>query len=158
MRALAIDPSTTSMGWAFTARTGEVRRGVIEAPKKAPRAARFLFMEEGLREILGWALPDFVIYYRPFARGADATRCGWGIAGVIEASACWSEAAVGDIAEATVRSWYDIKAPAGMKAGERRKWLKQKSLDIASELCQTDIKNDDIADAVLLLNYTTHNH
>src|ERR1700688_309732 len=31
------------------------------------------------------ALPDVVVYERPFVRGADATRCLWGIAGLIEA-------------------------------------------------------------------------
>lgn len=140
------------MGWA----TAD-EKGVITCPAKLPRSERLSEMAHWADTFIGMEVPDFVIYYRPFARGADATRCGWGIVGIIEAAAAKHAAAVDDIDEAKVRSYHGLIPPKGMKQGERRKWLKQKALDKCRELGYLDIRNDDEADAVLLLEYATAN-
>ncbi len=58
---------------------------------KGPRAHRAAQIMHWLRnrfiEIKKAGTVDLVSYERPFARGMDATRSGWGIAGLIEALA-----------------------------------------------------------------------
>ena len=46
-----------------------------------------------------------VVYERPFTRGMDATRCGWGIAGLIEAVAHRNGYAVVDIDPSSIKKW-----------------------------------------------------
>lgn len=48
---------------------------------------------------------DLVVYETPFARGRDATRCGWGSAGVIEAAASLAGLPVIDVAVATIKKF-----------------------------------------------------
>lgn len=46
---------------------------------------------------------DVVVYERPFNRGRDATRCSWGLAGIIEACATRAGMAVLDVENGTVK-------------------------------------------------------
>lgn len=150
---LAIDPSTTSMGFAFTYRGFET--GLVQASPKLDRPNRFHIMRRHLEAQMADCHPAFVVYYTPFGRGLDATRCQWGMAALIEDVAVANMAGVTDVREATVRAYFGITPPKGTK--DRRKWLKAAALDKASELCNTEITVDDIADAVLLLKYTEAN-
>jgi len=51
-------------------------------------AATLEWIERRFREMKKAGIAfDVVHYERPFARGYDATRCGWGLAGIIEAAA-----------------------------------------------------------------------
>lgn len=56
-----------------------------------PRAHRAgqtrLWLARRLKEIKAGPGLEAVVYERPFARGRDATRCLWGLAGIIEAEA-----------------------------------------------------------------------
>jgi Holliday junction resolvasome RuvABC endonuclease subunit len=48
---------------------------------------------------------DTVVYERPFARGLDATRSLWGMAGVVEAVATRHDCGVLDILPTTIKKW-----------------------------------------------------
>jgi hypothetical protein len=48
---------------------------------------------------------DTFIYERPFSRGQDATRCGWGYAAVIEEIADIKGAALLDVTPAEIKKW-----------------------------------------------------
>lgn len=153
MKILAVDPSTTSLGWASNV-WGEVEWGDLGAPWKAPRPNRFQIMADGLTGLFRETQFDAVIYYTPFGRGADATRCQWGMAGIIEALATEHGAAVLDVEEGTVRAFHGFKLPKGLAKGERRLHLKALALAKVAELGYGGIKSDDVADAILLLEYT----
>lgn len=76
--------------------------------KRAQRAAATLVW---LREIFAQAKdhpegpPDFIMYERPFARGRDATRSLWGLAGIIEALAADHGWPVLDVENKTLKAW-----------------------------------------------------
>ncbi len=134
---LAIDPSTTALGYAFS----DGRLGTLTmAGARQVRLAKLL---EGLQDLSTSC--DVVAYYRPFARGADATRCGWGAVGVVEA-VFGRQAAVLDVAEITVRAWH--KFPAKLARAD----LKKFSVDLANKLGYHPVTHDE-ADAALLLHY-----
>lgn len=158
---MAIDPSTTSLGWAAIDRSHEFRYGVITLDPKLLRHDRFYLLYEELEGLFSVMGPEFTVYNRPFARGQDATRCGWGAAGLIEAKAARWGSAVTDIYEAAVRRFFGIFDDPAYKAAKtrakRRKVLKSLSLDKARTLCNNDLESDDIADAVLALYYTLMN-
>ena len=155
MIILAIDPSTTEMGWATNKPTwGDADKlGVLVQSKKDSRPTRFMGMSTDLVNLMDEIRPEVVIYYTPFSRGADATRCGWGMVGIIEALATDAGAAVMDIAEATVRKHHGMSPPKEMAKGDRRNWYKNRALTIAEELGYHTEGSDDIADAALLLSF-----
>lgn len=138
MNIIAIDPSSTSLGWAT--REGH---GTIVASGDRPTRLRQM-----LDALYQRVIPrgGVVIYYTPFARGADATRCQWGIAGVIEAVANLKDATVLDISEGTVRSFHG--APRSVPRPVLKAWALEKAQELGF-----DVRNDDEADAVLLLLY-----
>jgi len=152
MNILAIDPSSTILGWASNA-FGEDDHGVIEAPGKIPRPNRLQIIMEELAGIFREARFDAVVFYTPFARGKDATRSQWGIAGIIEALATEHGSAVLDVYEGTVRAFHGFKLPLKLAKGERRLHLKALALAKVAELGYHNVKSDDIADAILLLEY-----
>lgn len=147
MRILAIDPSTTRMGfadatgtWAVTAagtrqqRLGRMLEHLLDAPNRGD-------------------VPDVVAYYTPFARGLDATRCQWGVAALIEARfAAFS--AVMDVREAAVRAWAGIAAPKGMPKGKQRVFLKAATREFVGAGPEL---SEDECDALLLLKYVEAN-
>lgn len=85
---------------------------------------------------------DLVIYERPFARGADATRCLWGIAGLIEACAHNAGAAVLDASPSEIKNW-----ATGQGSGS-----KANMMDAAKNLGYSG-DNEHEADAWCLLHY-----
>lgn len=145
---LGIDPSTTSLGWAYN----PVWTGTIEVSPKIERPVRLLKMWQGLVPVLNSAKVNLVVYYRPFTRGDDATRCQWGVAGIVEAIATNAGAAVTDVDEGKVRSFYGIasKLPKGPL---RRNELKEKALAAAREIGYIGASIDG-AEAALLVEYT----
>lgn len=58
---------------------------------------------------------DAAVYERPFVRGRDATRCLWGIAGIIEAVCTDWGMAVVDAENKQVKKW--AKGHGGVKDG-----------------------------------------
>lgn len=59
----------------------------FEGPRAHRAGATRQWVAQRLQEIKEACGLDAVVYERPFARGRDATRCLWGIAGIIEAEA-----------------------------------------------------------------------
>lgn len=60
---------------------------LFTGPRAHRAGATGLWLRRRLSEIRDECGLDAVVYERPFARGRDATRCLWGIAGLIEAEA-----------------------------------------------------------------------
>ena len=129
---------------------GETPRTVFlgDPPKKfgAPyRPYRFAKWVLELNEYFLQEEPDVVVYERPFARGLDATRSGWGYAGIIEAYIVIHGAVPLDVQNNTVRKW---ATGSGKKAGS-----KQPMIDAAERL--SGLKLDEhSADAVCIWHYT----
>lgn len=70
------------------------------------RAHRLAAFAAFLRENGGWlAKADAVVYETPFARGRDATRSLWGMAGVLEAGATELGLPVVDVAVPTIKKF-----------------------------------------------------
>lgn len=140
---VAFDPSTTCMGWADANDHGTIQG-------KGDRPTRLSTMAAGIRAVLT-SRPKLVVYYRPFARGADATRCAWGVVGLIEAIANDFGCAVTDVDEGKVRAFHKVKERdrAGLKAAslEKAKMLRTKAEGMT----------EDEAEAILLYNYTILN-
>jgi len=150
---LAIDPSTTALGWATNKYEGDEGYGVIRADQKL-REHRLCSVMEDLSLLMEEVRPGVVSFYIPFARGDAATRAAFGVTGIIEALAPHHGAAVLDVAEATVRKHFAITPPKGLVKTEKRNWLKSMALTRAAELCQYTGSIDDEAEALLLLAYT----
>ncbi len=74
---------------------------------RSHRAGRTLiWLDQRVGEILAWyPAIQGIVYERPFARGMDATRCLWGLAGVIEAVAFRHGLAVLDMTPADVKKF-----------------------------------------------------
>lgn len=86
---------------------------------------------------------DVVAYERPFARGLDATRSLWGMAGLVEAVATVGGASVLDVNVST------LKRHAGVKAKDKpMRWAKDQGYLPAT---------DHEADALLLADYVVAN-
>ncbi len=86
-------------------------------------------------------VPDFVVYERPFARGQDATRSGWGLAGVIEA-VFGEVAGIADVDPSTVK-----KFMTGSGKAEKAEMIE------AARALGYDGDNEHCADAVSVLLY-----
>jgi Holliday junction resolvasome RuvABC endonuclease subunit len=89
---------------------------------------------------------DLVVYETPFARGRDATRCGWGSAGVIEAAASLAGLPVLDISVATIK-----KFATGSGNAPKSEMI------AAAQRLGYDGANEHIADAWCLLKYAEQN-
>jgi Holliday junction resolvasome RuvABC endonuclease subunit len=114
----------------------------FDAPYRPYRMAKWVLE---LNAYLLEAQPDVVAYERPFGRGLDATRSGWGYAGIIEAYTTIHGAALLDPQNNTVRKW---ATGSGKKAGS-----KQPMIDAAERL--SGLKLDEhSADAVCIWHYT----
>lgn len=90
-----------TFAWATNMETG-LQRGHQTLPGiREERLAAFL---EFLARIRPWMrLADVVVYETPFARGRDATRSLWGMAGVLEARATEMGLPVVDVAVSTIK-------------------------------------------------------
>jgi hypothetical protein len=88
--------------------------------------------------------PEVVVYERPFSRGLDATRSGWGYAGIIEGLSTGSGAAVLDPTNGSVRKW---ATGSGKKQGSKEPMIAR-----AKELTGLDL-DEHSADAVCIYHY-----
>lgn len=75
---------------------------------KGPRAERanstLVWLDARLMQIVAkCGHMDALVFERPFARGMDATRSLWGIAGIVEALAIGRHMAVLDLTPATIK-------------------------------------------------------
>jgi hypothetical protein len=136
----------------------EVGRFVADGPRPV-RAAQILAWLIATRD--DWALLgttfDVCHYERPFSRGYDATRCGWGIGGLIEA-VYGDRCVVLDTTPQSIKSFAlgsKKVARKKMKSAERRKAAAAEKLAMiarARELGYTG-NNEHEADAFLGLKY-----
>lgn len=69
------------------------------------RHVRFQKFNNFLYGYLLMHAPDVVAYERPFSRGLDATRSGWGYAGIVEAVSTQLGCAVLDPMNGSIRKW-----------------------------------------------------
>jgi len=97
-------------------------------------------------QTLPWEKYDAVIYETPFARGRDATRSLWGIAGVIEAVASKHYKPVVDAAVPTIKKF----ATGHGKASKEEMIAAARKFGYRGE-------NEHEADAVCLLCYAEAN-
>lgn len=101
-----------------------------------------------------------VVYERPFARGFDATRSGWGLAGLIEAEATNHGWAVTDQTPQAIKKFaIGGRARKKMTSAERREAAAEEKLlmlDAAIRMGYTG-DNEHEADAVCLLRYAEAN-
>lgn len=99
---------------------------------------------------------DLVIYERPFARGYDATRAMWGIAGVIEAMATHNGWPVCDATPQSIKKFaIGGRARTKMSRSERtRANEEEKEMMIAAARAfGYVVTNEHEADAACLLEY-----
>jgi Holliday junction resolvasome RuvABC endonuclease subunit len=89
---------------------------------------------------------DVAVYETPFARGRDATRSLWGIAGIIEACATNANIAVLDVATPTIKKF----------ATGHGKAPKDGMIEASRKFGYTN-NNEHEADAVCLLAYAEAN-
>ena len=100
---------------------------------RTQRAAQTLaWMENRKREMQEAGIKFDVCHYeRPFSRGFDATRCGWGLAGIIEA--VWGgDCVILDSTPQAIKSFALGKAPARpkMTSAEKKRAMLAEKLSI----------------------------
>lgn len=123
-------------------------------PKKDDRATRFSAFADRLWKMVYDARFDAIVYELPFFRGRDASRCLFGLTGIIEASAVAAGAAVLDVNNSTLKSWAGV--PRGKEAkGSAEERNKVPMIAKAEELTgwQWVNLNEHEADAVVLYHY-----
>lgn len=103
---------------------------------------------------------DVVHYERPFARGFDATRCGWGLAGIIEAAAGHNTVVL-DTTPQSIKSFAlgsKKIARKKMESSERRKAAADEKLLMIARAQELGYPGDDEheADAFMGLKYAEH--
>lgn len=153
MRLLAIDQGSKHAGF-YDGTTPTP----IELNPDLIRHERMLEFKKALEGFLGSEEPfDAVAYETPFNRGLDATRCGWGLAGIIEAVATEYGAAVVDVPNTTLKAWVGIHVGRGAKGANESKFDVNKAPMIvkAEELTlwQFPDLNEHVADAIVLYHY-----
>lgn len=89
---------------------------------------------------------DLVVYERPFARGADATRSLWGLAGMVEAMATHNGWPVTDQVPMPIKKWATGNARAS-----------KDEMIAAARKMGYDPVNEHEADAICLLEYAKAN-
>ena len=110
------------------------------------RAHRLGFLINYLSKVLSWKGYDVAVYETPFARGRDATRSLWGIAGIIEACATNAGLPVVDVAVPTIK-----KFATGHGKASKDQMIK------AAQRMGYKGSNEHEADAVCLLRYAEAN-
>jgi len=147
---MAIDPGSKEMGVMFTGCSAPftLRVSAHKRPGRELREWRFADLSQQLENLFKYEARDVdcVIYERPFCRGMDATRCLWGIAGIIEALATLSGCAVLDVGPGTITSW----ALGTGKAPKKRD--KNPMIELASTMGYGTL-NEHEADALMLYHY-----
>lgn len=146
LRVIAFDLGK-NFAWAHNVTGILVARVVLlEGGTRAHRLGHLVNVLGVLFEGLSNQL-DIVVYETPFARGRDATRSGWGIAGIIEACATNAGLPVVDVAVPTIK-----KFATGSGRG-----AKVDMIAVARSKFNYKGNNEHEADAVCLLKYAEAN-
>lgn len=104
LRVIAFDLGK-NMAWAFSGEDGKPMSGwQFFKGKRVDRAAGTYVWLRDLLSLFADSV-DVVCYERPFARGFDATRSLWGIAGLIEALATAAGLPVIDVTPSEIKVW-----------------------------------------------------
>ena len=149
MKIIAFD---LGRNFAFAHNRTKVPVTHLEILKGETRAHRLGYLNEFLTKLFydyrRRTMPgfDIAVYETPFARGRDATRSLWGIAGIIEACATNAGLPVVDVAVPTIKKFATGHGKASkddMIAAARRMGYKG--------------SNEHEADAVCLLRYAEAN-
>ena len=111
----------------------------FKGDRETRAAATQIWLEDRLKGLIA---AEVVVYERPFARGADATRCLWGLAGIVEAAATRAGMAVLDVDVLTLKRF----ATGSTKA------TKEQMIEAAQLMGYTG-DNEHEADAWCLLQY-----
>ena len=143
MRILALDLGQNT-GWAIVQGGDVVSSGSVRfVGDRQTRAARFLVWLQNFEE----QACDVWIYERPFVRGRDATRCLWGLAGIVEAVGPNCGAAVLDAELKTVKKFM-TGSGAAEKAG---------MIDAVAQVIGAAPATDHEADAIAIGLYASEN-
>jgi Holliday junction resolvasome RuvABC endonuclease subunit len=142
MRIIAFDLGK-NFAWAWRYPAGHFCTGHVVL--EGIRSHKLGMLARLLPPILGYGY-DLVIYETPFARGRDATRTLWGIAGVIEAAATNASIACVDASTPTIKKF----------AGGHGRASKEDMIAAAQKLGYQGT-NEHEADAVCLLAYAEAN-
>ena len=95
-----------TFGWATNLANHSLEPGWGHSTLPGIRAHRLGAFATWMRANARWLRElDVVVYETPFARGRDATRSLWGMAGVLEACATEFDLAVVDVAVATIKKF-----------------------------------------------------
>lgn len=130
--------------WRYQMSPYGIAAGTIEL--NGIRSHRMGQLMRLLPPILGHGF-DLAAYETPFARGRDATRSLWGIAGIIEACATNENVACLDVATPTIKKF----------AAGHGKASKDEMIAAAQEKFGYHGTNEHEADAVCLLAYAEAN-
>jgi hypothetical protein len=128
-------------------------------PLRAAQTLQWLIRERALWDMMGVKF-DVCHYERPFGRGFDATRCGWGIAGILEAF-FGADTVVLDTTPQSIKSFAlgsKKIARKKMTSAERRKAAADEKLAMIARARELgyDGNNEHEADAFLGLKYAEH--
>ncbi len=110
------------------------------------RVERLAAIQEWLLNF-NWHAMDVVVYETPLARGQDATRILWGIAGLLEATVTRAQRPILDVAVPTIKKFATGSGSAP----------KLEMLAAATQKFGYTGGNEHEADAVCLLNYAVAN-
>jgi hypothetical protein len=151
----------TNMAFAHNGCDGVVvaERFTATGPRATRAAQTLAWMQERKREMSLAGIRFNVCHYeRPFSRGFDATRCGWGLAGLIEA--VWGASCVVlDSTPQAIKSFALGKAPnrgkSKMSSLKRREANAQEKFNMiaAAQSLGYYGENEHEADAYLGLKY-----
>lgn len=143
MRIIAFDLGS-NMAWARNTASGLLAN---HKTFDGIRPHRFCAIERWLKDVFAFNRGmDAVVYETPFARGPDATRSLWGIAGLIEARATDAGLPVVDVAVPTIK-----KFATGSGKGAKVNMIE------AARRFGYNGDNEHEADAVCLLRYAEAN-
>jgi len=102
MNILALDLGR-NFAWAWRYARGGIAAGHLELDGiRSHRMGQLAKLLPGIFETSHF---DVIVYETPFARGRDATRSLWGMAGIIEACATNANLAVLDVAVPTIKKF-----------------------------------------------------
>lgn len=142
MKIIAFDLGR-NMAWASTWKQLSVGHHLFEGERAHRQGALMEFLPDLLAHFFQY---QAVVYETPFARGRDATRSLWGIAGIIEACATNAGLPVVDVAVPTIKKF----------ATGHGKACKEEMIAAAQRMGYKG-NNEHEADAVCLLRYAEAN-
>lgn len=156
MKIIALDLGS-NMALAHNGMDVAICDHLVATGPRAHRAGAIMgWLDLRFRQIERACSIDLVVYERPFARGFDATRCGWGLAGIVEALATKYSWAVTDQTPQSIKKFaIGGRARVKMTSAERRKAAadeKQLMIEAARRMGYTG-HNEHEADAFCLLKY-----